>query len=85
MNVSKYEMLLIDKIVERAKTFNVNGFVVTTLYIDLCKFHEQHGLRLHELIVAKDGDFTHDVFGIYNHMNRETGQLEDCFWPRYAL
>ena len=41
-------------------------------------------LKLHELAGAKPSDFGHDVFGIRQHLNRETGQLEDCFLPRYA-
>ena len=41
-------------------------------------------LKLKELASAPDFDFAHDVFGIRRHLNRETGQLEDCFLPRYA-
>lgn len=42
-------------------------------------------LDLKKLIEADDFNFAHDVFGIRNHLNRETGQLEDCFLPRCAL
>jgi hypothetical protein len=31
-----------------------------------------------------DGDFGHDIAGIYNHFNRETRKLDDCFVPRCA-
>ena len=41
-------------------------------------------LNLAALAEATPFDFTHDVFGIRNHINRSTGQLEDCFLPRYA-
>ena len=41
-------------------------------------------LRLRELLEADDSNFAHDVFGIRRHLNRETGQLEDCFLPRFA-
>lgn len=41
-------------------------------------------LKLGELLHAEDFDFAHDVFGIRRHLNRKTGQLEDCFLPRYA-
>lgn len=34
---------------------------------------------------GKTSDVVHDVYGIDAHLNRETGQLEDCFWPRFAL
>ena len=40
--------------------------------------------ELEELLHADGFDFTHDVWGIRRHINRKTGQLEDCFTPRYA-
>lgn len=42
-------------------------------------------LDLDGLLNADKGDFLHDVTGIMAHINRQTGQLEDCFLPRYAL
>ncbi len=41
-------------------------------------------LRLPELSKANDGDLFHDVIGIYKHLNRRTGKLENCFSPRYS-
>jgi len=41
-------------------------------------------LRLDELLMARDADFAHDVFGIRRHLDRATGKLGDCFLPRYA-
>jgi hypothetical protein len=41
-------------------------------------------LRLRDLLRADDFNFTHDVFGIRRHLNRETGHLENHFVPRYA-
>jgi hypothetical protein len=40
-------------------------------------------LRLKELFSAPAFDFTHDIAGIRRCLNRETGQLEHCFVPRY--
>jgi hypothetical protein len=43
-------------------------------------------LRLRELLIdADDANFTHDVWGIAHHIDRETGQLTDggIFNPRY--
>lgn len=42
-------------------------------------------LDLDDLLHAPHFDFVHDVFGIYRHLNRETGKLEDCFVPRCAM
>lgn len=42
-------------------------------------------LDLQKLLDAPDGDFGHDVFGIRRHINRQTGELGDCFLPRCAV
>lgn len=42
-------------------------------------------LRLGALLQADNFNFAHDVFGIRQHLNRTTGQIEDCFLPRYAV
>lgn len=41
-------------------------------------------LRLSDLLAADDFNFAHDVFGISQHLNRETGKLGDFFRPRFA-
>lgn len=41
-------------------------------------------LDLLGLLEARSFDLFHDVFGIGVHLNKETGQLENCFLPRYA-
>lgn len=41
-------------------------------------------LDLNRLLAADDFNFAHDVFGIARHLNRETGQLEDHFSPRFS-
>ena len=41
-------------------------------------------LKLQELLQADDFNFSHDVLGIRQHLNRKTGKLMDCFVPRYA-
>jgi len=41
-------------------------------------------IRLEELLTAKRGDFLHDVTGIARHLNRQTGELENCFLPRLS-
>ena len=42
-------------------------------------------LKLVDLLKAKDGDFLHDVCGINQHLDHETGELKNCFLPRYAV
>ena len=53
-------------------------------FMDIEAVYLYHGLDLEGLLAAGDGDFGHDIAGIYNHLNRETKQLEDCFSPRFT-
>lgn len=59
------------------------GFMDADMDITACHMNGAP-LRLNELLAADDLNFSHDVFGIRRHLNRETGKLEDCFSPRYA-
>jgi hypothetical protein len=42
-------------------------------------------LNLDKLLAADDFNFCHDVFGIRNHLDRETGKLVGHFRPRCSL
>lgn len=41
-------------------------------------------LDLAKLLAFRDFDFMHDVMGIAEHLDHDTGQLTDCFLPRCA-
>lgn len=41
-------------------------------------------LKLEELAHANTSDLVHDIAGIHRHIDRNSGQLQDCFVPRYA-
>ena len=57
-----------------------------TIVMDLQSAHEHIGLDLNGLLTADDADFEHDVFGIRQHMDRNSfpGKLIGKFKPRYA-
>lgn len=42
-------------------------------------------LRWEALLAADEYEFVHDAGGIYQHLNRTTGQLDDGFVPRFAF
>jgi hypothetical protein len=52
--------------------------------MDIECVHQTTPLRLDELLAADDFNFAHDLFGIAEHLNRETRKLENCFVPRFA-
>lgn len=87
-NVSREDHDLIEKIVARAfNSWNVgqSGTTRLELEMDLTACHANGcPLKLRELLAAEPYEFAHDVGGIHRHINRETGQLENCFLPRFA-
>ena len=86
-NTTDAEDDIICKIVRRAGD---EGHVRTpnermNLSMDLTACHcNGCPLDLQRLLKAPLGDFGHDINGITAHMDRNTGQLLDCFVPRYA-
>ncbi len=86
---SKAEHQLIIKIAQRLQPI-ADAYGIDVDYTSLCMDIEAchcNGceLDLQKLLDAPDSDFGHDVFGIRRHINRRTGQLEDCFLPRCAM
>ncbi len=41
-------------------------------------------IRWDALLSSGNGDFIYDAAGIYMHINRETGRLDNGFAPRFA-
>lgn len=84
-----HELKLIRAIAERtAAVVATHGREVdpTTFVMDLLATHgESCRLDLDRLYAADDFNLLHDVLGINRHLDRETYELRDCFWPRFAL
>lgn len=85
MKSTKAEFEKMVKICERAEALDIAPAERITLIMDLDNTHQSIGLNLDALLEADDLDFSHDIVGIRNHMNRQTKELDDCFVPRYAL
>jgi hypothetical protein len=86
--VSAPERRTIEAIVERAAVLfpdSIKPRDRLDVTMDLIACH-MVGCRLDlaKLLRANVLDFSHDVFGIRRHLNRETGELFDCFLPRCA-
>jgi len=76
------ELNTIGKIAERAcKGAQLDK---TTTIMDISAAQIDCPMRLDELLQADELNFWHDIGGISRHLDRETGQLTDCFVPRYA-
>ncbi len=83
-DTTREEMDLIRDIVKRARALLNTDFIDLAMDITACHLNGCP-LDLAGLLAARDADFGHDVLGINRHINRETGQLEDCFCPRHAV
>lgn len=82
------ERIKIQQIAERAaKKYKEMGYKLNMLHsvMDITAVHLNGcPLDLERLLEAPEFDFIHDVAGIAQHLNRETGELEGFFIPRYA-
>lgn len=86
--VTKDEARMISKIAGRAfQMFRNAGSSRDFLDIemDITAVHA-NGCRLDlgRLFAADTFNFAHDIGGITRHLNRETGELQNCFCPRFA-
>jgi len=83
-NVSKRETEQIEAIMNRFEK-DCPTFDRLSFYMDLAATHANGTpLNFESLLAFPDFDFLHDCYGIIDHINRKTGQLEDCFLPRCA-
>ena len=84
--ITDQERTLISAIASRAHTLAAglgNKYPLMDAQMDVHYCHtDACKLDLEKLAEAPDSDFAHDVFGIRNHLNRVTLELEDCFLPR---
>lgn len=85
---SKQDRAIIHLIAQRANRTAIAydiDYCVGDAMMDITACHANGmPLRLKELSSADDFNFCHDVFGIRRHIDRETGELNDCFVPRYS-
>ena len=87
--VSAADMQLISRIARRAvlmaKKFGVN-YSLMDANMDITACHANgNQMNLAAFLAMDDTNFCHDAFGIRRHINRDTGELMDCFVPRCSL
>jgi len=81
--ITKEDQNICIKIINRAKNLiEIKDRIGAEM--DIQAAHITYPLKLKELLAADNFNFMHDVCGISNNINRETGELENCFVPRFA-
>lgn len=78
------DLEIVNKIIERAENMNLLGSDRVSLLMDINIAHKTFNLRLNDFLEADDFNFSHDIVGIQNHVNRESKTMEDFFLPRFA-
>jgi len=84
-DATKKDYEIIAKIADRAeRLFHVVNR--QNLMMDLDAAHSNGSpLDFRRLLEFPDFDFMHDISGISKHINRKSGELENCFSPRCSL
>lgn len=84
-STTKEDTLTINAIADRAMNLGFQHPKMEIL-MDISAAHANGcPLRLKDLLDADDFNFMHDIVGIRKHLNRETGQLDGRFLPRFAV
>ena len=72
---------LIKAIAKRANKLHLRNEI--SCKFDLLACYKYYNINLYNLLHANDFDFTHDILGIAQNLNHDTGML-DCFIPRFS-
>lgn len=85
-NIEKEDAQLINAIAKRAyPEVKACYKSLMDLEMDITTTHlNGNPLNLKQLAEADDTNLFHDIYGIYSHLNRTTGELENCFVPRLS-
>ncbi len=88
LSATSEEKDIIAKIAKRAinmMTKNKAHYDLLSMNMDLCATHlNGTSIDFKKLEGFDDFNFAHDIYGIVTNLNRETGELENCFLPRSA-
>ena len=85
-NTTREELGIINQIADRVfQDYPEVVYLRLDLDMDLSAVHSNGcPLDFEKLLKAPPFDFAHDVFGIKRNINRQTGELDNCFVPRCA-
>ena len=81
--LNKEDITIIDRICKRAvNLFPQYELDFTEIQMDIAAAHVAEPLDLEKFMEFDDFNFAHDIFGIIDHIDRETGKMQNCFLPR---
>lgn len=82
----KERFLMYVKLAQRAEGMGIYNGERSTLLMDIESADKVFNLRLEDLLNADDGNFTHDIIGIVNNVDRSQFPATEfnLFVPRYT-
>lgn len=75
---------LVMDIVKRSDEMGLLMFDRISLSMDVKLTDDEFNLRLNELLEADNFNFSHDIIGIQQNINRQGRKMTGLFVPRYA-
>jgi len=81
---SKKDARIIHKIGVRAKKELLKKRDLIDIEMDVMATHIKLPLRLTDFLKADKFNFARDIYGITDHIDRDTGKMNNCFLPRFA-
>lgn len=83
---AKEQFLMYVKLAQRAEGMGIYHGERSTLLMDIESADQAFNLRLEDLLNADDIEFSHDIMGIVNNINRKDFPATDfnLFVPRYS-
>ena len=82
----KNDFLLISEIANRGLKLSFNNGLTPVKKLDLMMdieyANDETPLDLEKFLAFDDGNFAHDIIGIYENFNRETLTMDNSFSPR---
>jgi len=91
MEITKRDIDLMAAIADRGLKLSFNNGLLPIrvkkldLMMDLEYTHGETPLDFEKFLAFDDGNFAHDMIGIYENFNRETLKMDNCFSPRCTL
>lgn len=80
----KEQFELIVEIAKRAEKSGLLMFNRMTLIMDLECATNEFNLRLNDFLNADEYNFTHDIIGIQQNLDRQNKKMENLFVPRFS-
>lgn len=72
-----------DRVVKLSREHDMD-YEKLEVVMDLTATHIKCPLQLTAMLTVDNVTLAHDAFGIRRHLNRQNGELMDCFLPRCA-